>query len=340
MSDPTPPPTAAPDQSRSSPGARLRAARERRGLTLAEAADALRLDTAHVEALERDDYSPFGVPVFVKGHLRAYARLTGEPVDDLLLAYHQLVGVHAVAPLVGQPTIVQTTTTRPARAFSPSLVLVGLFVAGAAATWWWYEQPVESPRSIRSLDSTSGALAAASLDSSTGAAASDSDGSVAPAMADAIDSESQSVAAGATTGTSGSGTTADVGAAGGPASAPDSAPAPASVTTDGTPTAPPGGAAAATTGFDATAPVALAPGEHLLSVGFRGDSWADIRDANGQRLYYGLGLAGSRHTVRGNPPFEVLLGRYVDVSLELDGEPRAVPQDAIRGDTAHFNVTP
>jgi len=63
-----------------SPGARLRAARERKGLSLVEAADALRLDQSLVEALERDDFAALGAPVFGKGHLRKYAVLTGEPV--------------------------------------------------------------------------------------------------------------------------------------------------------------------------------------------------------------------------------------------------------------------
>jgi cytoskeleton protein RodZ len=176
------------------------------------------------------------------------------------------------------------------------------------------------------------------LDSTSGEAASASTGSVEPALADGIESDSQAVVAGAPGGVTG--VAADGAASGGLTPASDSPQATPTVATAGVSTPPVSGAGVAATVADAAAPVALAPGEHLLSVGFRGDSWADIRDAKGQRLYYGLGLAGSRHTVRGNPPFEVLLGRYVDVSLELDGEPRPVPQDAIRGDTAHFNVTP
>ena len=92
-----------PDAGRPSPGARLRAARERKGLTLPEAADALRLDHTLLEAIERDDFAALGAPVFAKGHLRKYAALVGEPADDILLAYHQHVGVQEVLPLVSQP---------------------------------------------------------------------------------------------------------------------------------------------------------------------------------------------------------------------------------------------
>ena len=80
--------TAAGAVAEATPGDRLRAAREKRGLTVEQAADELRLDLWMVEALEADDYGAFGAPVFAKGHLRKYAGLVGIDPDDIMVSYY------------------------------------------------------------------------------------------------------------------------------------------------------------------------------------------------------------------------------------------------------------
>jgi cytoskeleton protein RodZ len=54
-------------------GARLRAARERRGLTVLQAAEKLHLDARVLEGLEVGNFEPLGAAVYVRGHLRRYA---------------------------------------------------------------------------------------------------------------------------------------------------------------------------------------------------------------------------------------------------------------------------
>jgi cytoskeleton protein RodZ len=73
---------------------------------------------------------------------------------------------------------------------------------------------------------------------------------------------------------------------------------------------------------------------------FTGDSWVEVRDAAGARLYYELGQAGSRRTLRGMPPFQIVLGHYPGVSIEMDGQARAIPIEAVRGNTARFTLDP
>ncbi|NLB13157.1 MAG: helix-turn-helix domain-containing protein, partial [Gammaproteobacteria bacterium] len=68
------------------PGARLRQAREAAGLSVAEAAEQLRLRTALVDAMERGDLAALGAPIFARGYLGSYARLLDLPaaiVDEL-----------------------------------------------------------------------------------------------------------------------------------------------------------------------------------------------------------------------------------------------------------------
>lgn len=75
-----------------------------------------------------------------------------------------------------------------------------------------------------------------------------------------------------------------------------------------------------------------------LEITFDGESWAEVTDGRGERLVYGLQAAGRRLTVRGSPPFAVVLGNASSVRLRVDGEPYEVPPTR-RGDgLARFSV--
>lgn len=68
-------------------GERLRSARKARALTLDQAAGALHLEPAILVALEEERFATLGAPVFVRGHLRAYARLLELSEEAVLEAY-------------------------------------------------------------------------------------------------------------------------------------------------------------------------------------------------------------------------------------------------------------
>lgn len=62
-------------------GARLRQAREAKGLTVEDVSSRLKMPIRAIRALEADDWSQAGAPVFVRGQLRSYARLLGINLD-------------------------------------------------------------------------------------------------------------------------------------------------------------------------------------------------------------------------------------------------------------------
>jgi len=64
-------------------GQQLRQAREAAGLEVDAAAARLRMQKGLIRALEAGDWSRLGAPVFVRGHLRSYARLLGIELDGL-----------------------------------------------------------------------------------------------------------------------------------------------------------------------------------------------------------------------------------------------------------------
>ena len=67
---------AAPPPARSI-GERLRAGRERSGLSIPAAAEKLHLDPKVIEALEADRFAEVGASVYVRGHLKRYADFVG-----------------------------------------------------------------------------------------------------------------------------------------------------------------------------------------------------------------------------------------------------------------------
>ncbi|WDS37041.1 helix-turn-helix domain-containing protein [Pseudoxanthomonas sp.] len=65
-------------------GATLRHARQQQGMTLEQAASRLKVPTRVVDAIESGRWQQLGAPVFVRGHLRSYAKLLGVSVDEHL----------------------------------------------------------------------------------------------------------------------------------------------------------------------------------------------------------------------------------------------------------------
>ena len=116
-----------------SPGARLRGAREAKGLTIEAAAERLRLNAALVLAMEEERLALLGAPVFVRGHLRNYAALLGLPEEEILAAFG--------SGEIPEPSFLPAMDLRPkvhdhARWAWP-ITAVLLAIAVVAAFWWW-----------------------------------------------------------------------------------------------------------------------------------------------------------------------------------------------------------
>lgn len=120
------------------PGSRLRRQREQAGLTEQQVADQLNLDSGIVGALEHNDYSTLGAPVFVRGHIRRYATLVGADPAEILAAYDR----SRSGP--GQPTLIPRSREemKPMRTRERARVVprvaagaVVLLLVGGVAAW-------------------------------------------------------------------------------------------------------------------------------------------------------------------------------------------------------------
>lgn len=112
-------------------GARLRAAREQRGLTVLQAAEQLHVDARILEALEAQDFAALGAGVYVRGHLRRYAEAVGESAAEL----QELYAGSAPPP----PDLTRIARGDFGKRSSP-LVLAALLLAvgfALAGVLWW-----------------------------------------------------------------------------------------------------------------------------------------------------------------------------------------------------------
>jgi cytoskeleton protein RodZ len=265
-------------------GERLRAGRERSGLSVAAAAEKLHLDPKVIEALEADRFADLGASVYVRGHLRRYGDFVGEPGAAMVESYLS----SRVAPLPPPPDLTRIPHAEhrsdPRRLVTP---LMGLACAAVLllAIWW--------------------ILAG----SKTGA--------------DKAVNESAAVPVALPP-------TSSVPVANEPAApVPTASPANSSTATN---------APAAATATPPKREEATTSRETRLKLALTNDSWVEIYDASGERLFYDVAGAGSVQNVTGRGPLRVVLGNSAGVTVEVDGQTRGIPANAADGEGARFVV--
>jgi cytoskeleton protein RodZ len=110
------------------------------------------------------------------------------------------------------------------------------------------------------------------------------------------------------------------------------APEPAAI--EPTPTPP----AAEPTVEESAAAVAVRGTAVSLRLNFSADSWVELYDAGGQRVFFDMGSAATVRDVKAAAPLKVFLGYADGVQLELNGQPLVLPAEVRRGNVARFTV--
>lgn len=136
----------------SSVGDRLRAARDRQGLTLQKVSEDLHLDVPVLEAMEDNRFRALGAPVYARGHLKKYATLLGLEVSGLLADYeaeHSGPVEPVFAPRSSELAVVEPAQPSGGRSWTIVATIVVVAVAGALAAWWHFgprRQPIFAPQ--------------------------------------------------------------------------------------------------------------------------------------------------------------------------------------------------
>jgi cytoskeleton protein RodZ len=69
-------------------GDRFRSAREARGLSLSDVSEQIRIRSIYLAAIEEENWSAVGAPVYIRGFLRTYARFLGLDPEDVVAAFN------------------------------------------------------------------------------------------------------------------------------------------------------------------------------------------------------------------------------------------------------------
>ena len=279
-------------ETRSGIGARLRAGRERMGLTLLQVAEKLHVDAKVIESLEAERFDALGAPVFVKGHLRHYSELIGEQTAKLVELYAG--ATKSVMPdLTKLPKAAPQSS--PSRLAVPALVVLIAFVLLGVVFWVIKALPGASEGAQPRKSSAAIEI---------------------PAEPEPIEPEVLT-----------------------PEVAPP--PPPTASSTAGAAAVPVVASSAAAQSearASAPAPAPAAAKAMEVTLRFASDSWVEVYDAKGERLFYDIGAAESSRTISGTPPFRVTFGNAPGVSVDVNGKPVAVPANAVRGDEAQFTI--
>ena len=276
-----------------SPGRRLREARTAARLSQDDVAVRLRLDRRVVDALERDDHRSLPEPTFVRGYLRSYARLLGLPAGPIVEAYDR--EGHTPPGLVADLSRRQEVrSSDPPVRFMTYVVVAALVTLGVL--WWRYERTPEPVPLDQAGTTPPTALAAPAV---TGPAAAPPS---APAASPAVTGTPPPPAAAV------------------PAVAAGTAPTPPAGTGAAAPATPPGASAASAAAEPLpTAPAVPEGGPNRLVLRFKHDSWVEVYERGGKRLYFNQAKGGQVLSLSGTPPFRVILGYARDAQVEYNG---------------------
>ncbi len=263
-------------------GQRLKAERERRGVSQQKAADEMHLDAWVIDALENGDYQRIGPPVYAKGHLKRYATILGLPTAEVASGFETKPASPAADAL--QPSNVRmrfTAQESAGRPWTKITAFAAIAVAVGGIIWWrpWHQRSAVSAAAPTGLP--------ANASSPGGAASGAQDNAESPAE---------------------------------PAVAAGSAPLPQA-----------GGAAHETASEPGTGPA-------RLRLSFSADSWVEVHDSAGRRLFAGTGRANSVKTIAGSAPLKVYLGYASGVQLEINDRVVAIGPQLVSGDVARFEA--
>ena len=278
------------DSQAADPGQLLRNAREQLGWTREQVASRIHLRLTLIAAIEADTYDKHTSHTFIRGYLRAYAKLVGIPEETILAAYDKL-------GLTPPDNIdMQSFSRRSRQQANDSRLkvvtwLVILVLIALSIAWWWQSTARRSAGDEALAASEMGTDQTASVANVTPTV--DVADPVLPVASDAVATEPAVSDAAAT--------------------APDVVAATsAALSTE---------ASAAEATLAPAETVATEPGKApQLKMSFTADCWLDVKDANGKTLFSGLKKANDELVLEGPEPLKFIIGAPMAVNLEYQGK--------------------
>lgn len=315
-------------------GALLKQSREQRGMTTAEVASQLRLKVSQIEQIEAEQWDPAVSATFIRGYLRAYAKLMKLPEKEILANFelqaaylrNQAKPMHSFS---NKASLDAVDNRFMLASYLLVVLLIGLFLV-----WFWQTHLLDS-QPVTALPE----LTVSSAETSEPEAAQQGTVDNALALENAAQGRVEQTQVVAPEQVSNDSQTEQLAAT--DVSAVNTTAAEQSVTATDTTTA--NNAAAGNTPQDSTAatlpsqPVASAidaaqsvvtetddtnsaatAGSAKLTLQFSAECWLEVTDANGKRMAYGIRQGGQNEVLTGTAPFKVILGNAAAAKVQLN----------------------
>lgn len=287
---------------RPSPGAALRVARELRGWSVEHVAGQLKLSPVQVAAIEADAFDKLPGNTFVRGFVRNYARLLGLDAQTLLELLTGMLPPERTQAALPRLPQEDGPSFSGSEGTTPRSMLGGLaavtgLILGALFVFWYMQQPSSPDVALPEASAPLGNLVAVTPDASAASPAE-------PASTASHSAAVSSVVAASRV-------------------APVAASEPVIVIS---PASLPGAIGAS---------VALGHGD--LRIAAQADSWVQVLDADGNKLYSGLLKPGAEQVLGGKLPYSLKIGNAPNTRVVFRGKPVELAS-ATRGEVATFEL--
>ncbi len=322
------------------PGDRLQVGRIEMGLSIEDVASRMHLSNDIVEAIEENNFNDITAPIFVKGYLRAYARIVSLDEDEMIQQYAEFYSDED-PPISSISNLTPEISTSDKRVkLITYLVIIGLAVL--FAIWWWNKYQTQTDLVSLDAQTSSEVRAVEIADEPAGIA-------IEPVTEATIENRTSIEALATTTEAqeplpdtieepvdSNALTQVEPG----PESESEAMPAQpepdkvATVAADELPESIDSEQSRLEREVEqpqeseVPAPVVLSDattrmspaGSDQLKIVVNADSWVEISDANGHRLLYTLIRANQKFNLTGKAPFTVFFGNGYGVEVTFNGE--------------------
>lgn len=340
------------------PGEHLQAARIQMGISLDDIAKRMHLSTSIVEAIEDNHFEEIAAPIFVKGYLRAYARIVSLDEDDMIDQYIDFYSGED-PPISSTSNVASELSVADARVKWTTYIVV-LIVGVSLAAWLWNreqdteapisldtqtpaieggvksdvvvsseieavsEESIEAGETVEATDGLPAAVTAAEVETAESMATQQ------PAAEAAEAAESEVVEVDVVASEVVEAEVAEAEVAGGEAVEGEAVEDEVAEAETGS---------LQTTQVKRNEPSRIAPaGTDKVSLVVHADTWADIKDANSYQLVYDLLRADEAVELIGQAPFSVFLGNGHGVEIMFNGEEIDVAPRVREDNTARLRI--
>jgi cytoskeleton protein RodZ len=259
-------------------GQELAAAREARGLALADVAQSLKFAPRQLEALEQERFDDLPGATFARGMVRSYARLLKldpDPLVERIAGRFEAPDSNRLAARYHQPVPFSDNARRSTFVYLGLSLGVLALVGGVA--YEWQQERVAAAKAPKKAATAVAKAAPREVPVPRTAPVVPVQQAAAPAPAKTpVPEKTKTVAA-----------------------APVIVAAPAVTVT-------------------ADKPKVVSSGPHRLIVRTEGEAWIEIKDAADRMLVSSLNPAGSERVVRGRPPYQLVIGNASNVRILYD----------------------